>query len=55
MREHRPDARQLSGLVPALRCAGVPLFDGPFAPSTWRLVASRVHEVGVAVLTYERA
>ncbi|MFY0405717.1 dihydrofolate reductase family protein [Solicola sp. PLA-1-18] len=42
-------------LNPVVLGAGIPLVDGAFDPSVWRLVASRVHEIGVVVLTYERA
>ncbi|MDO9380753.1 MAG: dihydrofolate reductase family protein [Nocardioidaceae bacterium] len=45
-------------LNPVVLGTGVPLVDGPLdasSPSHWRLVASRVHEIGVVVLTYERA
>lgn len=42
-------------LNPVVAGAGVPLVDGPFAPSTWRLVRQRVLPLGIVLLTYDRA
>ncbi|MBA2310052.1 MAG: dihydrofolate reductase [Pseudonocardiales bacterium] len=42
-------------LSPFVVGEGVPLFAGPFAPSHWRLTHQRTHDIGVVVLTYDRA
>ncbi|WP_380168720.1 dihydrofolate reductase family protein [Jannaschia sp. R86511] len=39
---------------PVVLGAGVPLFDGRFAPTTWRATAEASPGAGVRLLTYER-
>jgi len=42
-------------LNPVVAGAGIGLFDGPFAPSRWRLVEQQTFELGVVLLQYVRA
>jgi dihydrofolate reductase len=39
---------------PAVIGAGIPLFSGPFAPTTFRLVSEQQLDGGVRVVTYDR-
>ncbi|MFG3285612.1 dihydrofolate reductase family protein [Streptomyces sp. NPDC048111] len=40
---------------PVVLGAGIPLFDGPFAPTSFTLTESRTFDTGVAVQTYTRS